>query len=60
MSVPPEQMFRNQPELYSAFDAEGIPTLDAEGKEVSKSMQKKLKKEWEKHKKLYDAAQAGK
>ena len=103
MSVAPEMMFRNQPELYSgaarltylsvhyhpppppsltptaphthyslplparpalrarpphaAFDAEGIPSHDAEGKEVSKSSQKKLKKEWEKQKKLYDGAQ---
>ena len=34
MSIAPEQMFRNQPELYSAFDEEGIPTVDAEGRPV--------------------------
>ena len=56
MSIAPEQMFRNQPELYSAFDAEGIPTHDAEGKEISKSMSKKLKKDWEKQKKLFECA----
>lgn len=55
MSIAPEQMFRNQPELYSAFDEEGIPTMDAEGKEITKSMMKKLKKDWEKQKKLYES-----
>jgi hypothetical protein len=56
MTVAPEQMFRNQPELYSEFDAEGIPIKDSEGKEISKSMQKKLKKEWEKQKRLFESA----
>ena len=56
MSIAPEQMFRNQPELYSAFDDEGIPTKDAEGNEITKSMQKKLKKEWEKQKKLFESS----
>jgi cysteinyl-tRNA synthetase len=55
MAIAPDQMFRNQPELYSEFDAEGIPTKDAEGKEISKSMQKKLKKDQEKQKRLYES-----
>lgn len=56
MAIAPDQMFRNQPELYSEFDAEGIPTKDAEGKEISKSMQKKMKKDQEKQKRLYESS----
>ena len=55
MSIAPEEMFKSQTDLYSAFDEEGVPTHDKEGKELSKSAYKKLKKEWEKQKKLYES-----
>jgi len=51
----PRDMFLKYVELYSAFDADGIPTHDASGCEISKSCAKKLKKDWEKQKKLYEA-----
>ena len=40
---------------YSDWDAEGLPTKDQEGKEVAKSRGKKLKKDWERQKKLHEA-----
>jgi cysteinyl-tRNA synthetase len=49
-------MFRTSE--YSAWDADGLPTADAEGKEVAKSKSKKLKKDWERQKKLHEAWQA--
>lgn len=42
--INPKDMFKSQTDKYSAFDEEGLPTLDHEGKEVSKGQQKKLKK----------------
>jgi hypothetical protein len=56
MSIAPEQMFRSQLDLYSAFDEEGMPTLDAAGEKISKSAYKKLRKDWEKQKKLFESA----
>ena len=53
--IVPENMYRNKSDLYSQFDANGLPTHDAAGKEISKSTAKKLQKELEKQKKLYDA-----
>ena len=47
------EMFRTQE--YSAWDADGLPTMDAAGEEITKSRSKKLKKDWERQKKLYDA-----
>lgn len=44
MKINPADMFRSQTDKYSAFDETGLPTLDQEGKEVSKGQQKKLKK----------------
>ena len=41
--------------LYSQYDAEGMPTHDAAGELVTKSMSKKLRKEWEKQKKLFES-----
>ena len=55
MSLAPEEMFKSQTDLYSSFDTDGVPTHDKEGKELSKSALKKLKKEWEKQKKLYES-----
>merc|ERR1719291_1360342 len=51
--VDPKDMFRSQPELYSKFDADGIPTHDQAGEPLSKAKTKKLKAEWEKQKKLF-------
>ena len=42
--INPKDMFKSQTDKYSAFDDEGLPTLDHEGKEISKGQQKKLKK----------------
>lgn len=44
MKINPLDMFKSQTDKYSAFDETGMPTLDHEGKEVSKGQQKKLKK----------------
>ena len=56
--IKPEDFFKREGEVekYSEFDATGFPTKDAEGKELSKSMIKKLQKELEKHKKLYESS----
>ena len=43
------QMFRTNE--YSAWNDQGIPTHDAEGKELPKTRAKKLAKEWEAQKK---------
>ncbi|CAK4031000.1 related to cysteinyl-tRNA synthetase [Lecanosticta acicola] len=43
---------------YSEWDSEGLPTKDAAGNEVAKSKTKKLKKDWERQKKLHEAFQA--
>lgn len=40
---------------FSAWDEDGIPTHDAAGEEISKSRAKKLRKDWEKQKKLHEA-----
>jgi hypothetical protein len=42
--------------LYKEYDADGIPTVMADGEAVTKSAGKKLKKEWEKQRKLYESA----
>ena len=38
MTLDPKDMFKAQPELYSAFDEEGMPTMDAAGEKVSKGV----------------------
>lgn len=40
--------------LYSAWDEQGLPTKDKDGNDITKSMTKKLKKQWEQQKKLYE------
>jgi cysteinyl-tRNA synthetase len=50
--INPKDMFRT--EEYSAWDEEGLPTKDKDGADVAKGRVKKLKKEWEKQKKLYE------
>ena len=50
------EMFRTSE--YSEWDAEGLPTRDAEGKEIAKSRSKKLRKDWERQKKFHEAYMA--
>lgn len=47
-------MFKQDTKEYSEWDADGIPTKDAEGKEIAKSKTKKLRKDWEKQKKSHE------
>jgi cysteinyl-tRNA synthetase len=47
------EMFRSGE--YSEWDEEGLPVKDKEGKEVAKSKGKKLRKDWERQKKLHEA-----
>jgi len=60
MTVSPLEMFRTQTDLFSQFDEEGMPTHDAAGEKISKSAYKKLRKDWEKQKKLFEASTASK
>lgn len=39
---------------YSAWDDEGLPLKDAAGEEITKSKSKKLRKDWERQKKLHE------
>ena len=48
----PENLFKRFPDKYSNFDNNHIPTHDNNGKELSKSLYKKLNKQMEMHKKL--------
>ncbi|TKX26713.1 cysteine--tRNA ligase [Elsinoe australis] len=48
----PKDMFKT--DEFSAWDDEGMPTKDKEGNDVAKSRSKKLKKEWDRQKKLHD------
>lgn len=50
--INPRDMFKTAE--YTAWDVDGLPLKDKEGKELSKGASKKVKKEWEKQKKLYD------
>ncbi|KAF2448527.1 hypothetical protein P171DRAFT_353727 [Karstenula rhodostoma CBS 690.94] len=50
--ISPKDMFKT--EEYSAWDDDGVPTKDKEGADVPKSKGKKLRKEWEKQKKLHE------
>lgn len=55
----PKQMFKT--EEFSAWDDDGLPIKDKEGNDVAKSRSKKLKKDWDRQKKLHEdwkAAQA--
>lgn len=56
-NLDPKDMFQGETDKYSAFDEDGVPTKDAAGEPLSKSLVKKLKKEWEKQKRLFDANQ---
>lgn len=50
--IDPKEMFKT--EEYSGWDEDGVPTKDKEGADVPKSKAKKLRKEWEKQKKLHE------
>ncbi|KAJ8602711.1 hypothetical protein CTAYLR_003751 [Chrysophaeum taylorii] len=52
-SIDPKDMFKSGP--YSQFDADGLPTRDARGAPLSKSLIKKLKKDQAKQKRLFEA-----
>lgn len=49
LCVPPEDLFQNCA-LYSSWDESGIPLTDAEGENITKSAQKKLRKAQAGHK----------
>ncbi|EMG46066.1 hypothetical protein SBY92_001217 [Candida maltosa Xu316] len=52
MKINPLDMFKDTT-LYSEWDEQGLPTKDAKGEEVSKSMKKKLTKQYQQQEKLY-------
>ncbi|XP_008582409.1 PREDICTED: cysteine--tRNA ligase, cytoplasmic [Galeopterus variegatus] len=54
MKIPPSEMFLSESDKYSKFDENGLPTHDAEGKELSKGQAKKLKKLFEAQEKLHE------
>jgi cysteinyl-tRNA synthetase len=56
--INPRDMFRAQTDAFSQWDAEGVPTHDAAGKELSKNALKKLKKQWDDQDALFKAAAA--
>ncbi|XP_003743752.1 cysteine--tRNA ligase, cytoplasmic [Galendromus occidentalis] len=51
--IAPQDLFKSETDKYSAFDETGLPTHDAAGKEVSKGLQKKLKKIQQAHEKKH-------
>lgn len=53
MKINPSDLFRD-PTLYSEWDEQGIPTKDSKGEEVTKSMRKKLSKQYQQQEKLYN------
>ncbi|XP_012216089.1 cysteine--tRNA ligase, cytoplasmic [Linepithema humile] len=52
--IPPNDMFRLEKDKYSQFDDKGLPTHDAEGKEISKGLFKKLQKLQQAQEKRYN------
>ncbi|XP_033216367.1 cysteine--tRNA ligase, cytoplasmic [Belonocnema kinseyi] len=52
--VPPSELFRKESYKYSKFDDNGLPMLDAEGKEISKGQLKKLQKMQQVQEKRYN------
>jgi len=45
--IPPSELFKATKDKYSEFDESGFPTKDAEGKELTKSAIKSLRKEFD-------------
>lgn len=54
--VDPRDMFRGD-ERFSEWDEEGLPVKMKDGSEVPKSQAKKLRKDWERQKKLFEEFQ---
>ena len=54
MQIAPAELFRSQTDKYKLFDDDGIPTQDINGEPLSKSARKKLIKEMDKHKKIFE------
>ncbi|KAK2579821.1 hypothetical protein KPH14_007507 [Odynerus spinipes] len=52
--IPPTEMFKLEKDKYSQFDEKGLPTHDAEGKEISKGQLKKLQKLQQAQEKKYN------
>lgn len=52
--IPPNELFKNETDKYSAFDQNGIPTHDHQGKELSKGQVKKLTKLYQKQQEKYN------
>jgi cysteinyl-tRNA synthetase len=52
--IPPNLIFKDRTDIYSAFDDNGIPTKDQNGEPLPKSSIKKLLKEYQQQKKLYE------
>jgi cysteinyl-tRNA synthetase len=51
--TPASQFFKTMTSQYSQFDAEGLPTHAANGKELSKEIRAKLKKDYAKQDKIH-------
>lgn len=52
MKIAPSEMFKDKA-LYSEWDEQGLPLKDAKGEEVTKSMKKKLMKQYQQQEKLH-------
>ncbi|EEQ38123.1 hypothetical protein CLUG_02246 [Clavispora lusitaniae ATCC 42720] len=52
MKINPKDLFQDK-SLYSEWDEQGIPTRTSSGEEVTKSMRKKLMKQYQQQEKLY-------
>ncbi|CAH6718471.1 cysteine--tRNA ligase [[Candida] jaroonii] len=52
MKVNPKDLFQDK-SLYSEWDDQGLPTKDIKGEEITKSMRKKLMKQYQQQEKLY-------
>ena len=48
------EMFKQSDE-FTEWDADGMPTKDEDGNEIAKSRTKKLKRDWDRQKKLHEA-----
>lgn len=55
--IPPGELFKT--DEFTAWDENGIPTADKEGEPLSKSMKKKLQKQYDAQKKLHEQYLAG-
>ena len=51
--ISPVEFFKREEGIYSQFDLEGVPSHDKDGKPLSKSRLKQLKKEMNNHVQLY-------